>query len=183
MDNTVYQPSDGLLRQIEKASGQPLSRCYQCKKCSAGCPVEGVADLHTNEVVRLIQLGDMERLLNSSRLWLCVGCKTCQARCPNGIDVSSALDVIKDKSFKQGSRQADTRIPAFYKSFMDVVGMSGRLYELGMIGLYKMRTKTYMDDMELGIDMLKKGKLKLMPDRVKNMNQIKAIFRKGRDKK
>ncbi len=181
--NTVTQPSESLARVIEKESGQPVNRCYQCKKCSAGCPVGPVADLHTNEVIRLVQMGDTERLLNSNRLWLCLSCKTCQARCPNGIDTSAVIDVLKAMVFKQSRTPAERRIPEFYKSFLDTVNMTGRLYELGMIGLYKMRTKTYTEDIGLGIEMLKRGKLKFLPEKVKHLDQVKAIFRKGREKK
>lgn len=182
-ENIVVQPSDSLVKIIERESGQPVNRCYQCKKCSAGCPVAPVADLHTNEVIRLVQMGDTERLLNSKRLWLCLSCKTCQARCPNGIDTSAVIDVLKAMVFRQGRIPAEKKIAEFYRSFLDTVGITGRLYELGMIGLYKMRTKTYTEDMGLGIEMLKRGKLKFLPERVKNLDQVKAIFRKGREKK
>lgn len=182
-EKITFQPAESLVRLIEKESGQPINRCYQCKKCSAGCPVAPMADLHTNEVIRLVQIGDTERLLNSNRLWLCLSCKTCQARCPNGIDTSAVIDVLKGMVMAEGRTPADTKIPAFYKSFMDAVNMTGRLYELGMIGLYKMRTKTFTDDMGLGIEMLKRGKLKLLPEKTKKLGQVKAIFRKGREKK
>ncbi len=180
---TTFQPAANLVKIIEKESGQPISRCYQCKKCSAGCPVAPMADLHTNEVIRLVQIGDTERLLNSNRIWLCLSCKTCQARCPNGIDTSAVIDVLKGMALEQSRKPAEAKIPAFYKSFMDAVNMTGRLYELGMIGLYKMRTKTYTEDMGLGIEMIKRGKLKFLPEKVKNLNQVKEIFRKGREKK
>ena len=182
-ERLTFQPGENLMQVLEHESGQPISRCYQCKKCSAGCPVAPVADLHTNEVIRLVQLGDTERLLNSNRLWLCLSCKTCQARCPNGIDTSAVIDVLKGMVFKEGRKPAETKIPEFYKSFMDSVKWTGRLYELGMIGLYKLRTKTYTDDMGLGIEMLKRGKLKFLPEKVKNLNQVREIFRMGRDKK
>ena len=182
-ENNAFQPSESFLRLIEQESGQPVSRCYQCKKCSAGCPVGPMADLATNTLIRMVQLGDIEKILNSSRLWLCLSCKTCQARCPNGIDASAVIDVLKGMVLKQGRTPGEKKIPAFYKSFMDSVKMTGRLYDLGMIGLYKIRTGTYTEDMGLGIEMLKRGKLKFLPVKVKHLDQVKAIFRKGREEK
>lgn len=182
-DKSAFYPAEGLVKIIEAESGQQVSHCYQCKKCSAGCPVAPMADLHTNEVIRLVQLGDTERLLKSNRLWLCLSCKTCQARCPNGIDTSAVIDVLKGMVLRQGRKPADTKIPVFYKSFLDLVNMNGRLYELGMIGLYKMRTGTYTDDISLGMEMFKRGKLKFLPERVGKLNQVKEIFQKGREKK
>jgi len=180
---TAFKPDEGFLKIIEKESHQPVGRCYQCRKCSAGCPVEPVADLHTNELLRLIQIGDSEKVLNSNRLWLCLSCKTCQARCPNGIDTSAVTDVLKGMVLQEGRTPAEKKIPHFYKSFLDSVNMTGRLYELGMIGIYKMRTGTYTEDMALGIEMIKRGKLKFLPEKVKRLDQVKAIFRKGREKK
>ncbi len=178
-ESTVFQPSENFLRFIEEESKQPVSRCYQCKKCSAGCPVGTITDLSTSTLIRMVQLGDTEKVLNSNRLWLCLSCKTCQARCPNGIDTSAVIDVLKAMVLKQERDPGEKRIPAFYRSFMDSVKMTGRLYELGMIGLYKFRTGAFTQDMGLGIEMLKRGKLKFLPQRVKNMDQVKAIFRKG----
>jgi heterodisulfide reductase subunit C/quinone-modifying oxidoreductase subunit QmoC len=170
---------ENLVRFLEEESAQPLSRCFQCKKCSAGCPVGGIADLQTNEVIRLAQLGAAERLLQSNRLWLCLSCKTCQARCPNGIDCSAIIDVLKNMVLRAGAVPGENKIPNFYRSFLDSVRMTGRLYELGMIGLYKMRTGTYGDDMGLGIKMLKRGKLKILPEWVKRRGQVRAIFEKA----
>ncbi|WP_418792102.1 4Fe-4S dicluster domain-containing protein [Phosphitispora sp. TUW77] len=183
VETAVFQASENLLSLIELESQQPVSRCYQCKKCSAGCPVGSMTDLSTSALIRMVQLGDIEMVLNSNRLWLCLSCKTCQARCPNGIDASVVTDVLKTLVMKQGRTPGENRIPIFYRSFMDSVKMTGRLYELGMIGLFKMRSGAYMEDMRLGIKMLRRGKLKFLPERVKNKNQIKAIFQKGGEAK
>ncbi len=159
---------------------QPVNRCYQCKKCSAGCPVETFSDLSASRVVRLAQLGNMEGIKNSNRLWLCLGCKTCQARCPNGIDISLIIDELR-ADVQRANPGIKAGIPAFYRSFLDTVRATGRLYELGMIGLYKMRTGNYTEDMGLGLQMFKRGKLKIVPERIRNAGQVKEIFRRGRE--
>lgn len=178
----IIEPAEGFLKIIEKESHQPVARCFQCQKCSAGCPVAPIADLHTSEVIRLVQVGEIERLLTSSRLWLCLSCKTCQARCPNGIDTSEVIDVLKRMVISQKRVPGETKIPAFHRSFMDTVERTGRLYDLGMIGLYKIRTGTFLADMGLGMSMIRRGKLKFLPERVKGLEQVRKIFRMGRDK-
>jgi len=159
---------------------QPVQRCYQCKKCSAGCPVDPYSDLSASQVVRLVQLGDLEQVKNSRRLWLCIGCKTCQARCPNGIDISAVMDELKAEA-QRANPAVKARIPAFYRSFLDTVRKTGRLYELGMIGLFKMRTGTYTDDMGLGLEMFRRGKLKILPEKINGAGQVREIFRRGRE--
>ena len=58
------------VRDIESISGQPLMDCYQCGRCSAGCPVVDAMDLLPNQVIRLAQLG-LQEVLSSSAPWVC----------------------------------------------------------------------------------------------------------------
>lgn len=69
-------------REVEKASGQKMAECYQCGKCSAGCPMVGYMDLPPSQVMRLIQLGRRDTVLGSRTIWLCASCETCTTRCP-----------------------------------------------------------------------------------------------------
>ena len=43
--------------KVEELSGQNLLACYQCGKCSAGCPVVSKMDILPNQIIRLAQLG------------------------------------------------------------------------------------------------------------------------------
>jgi len=82
------------VRDIESISGQPLMDCYQCGRCSAGCPVVDAMDLLPNQVIRLAQLGQQE-VLSSSAPWVCASCLTCQARCPKGIDLPRVMEALR----------------------------------------------------------------------------------------
>ncbi|MFZ3170851.1 MAG: 4Fe-4S dicluster domain-containing protein [Carboxydocellales bacterium] len=175
-------PQDSLLRILEEETGQPLGRCYQCKKCSAGCPIAELGDLQTSEVIRLIQLGQRDQLLASNRIWLCLSCHTCEARCPNEIDTAAVIDVLKQMAGREPAVIADPKIPAFYNSFLTSVQTLGRLYEVGMIGLYKYKTGTYTDDLALGWEMLKRGKFKLIPERVQGIKEVRQLMARGREK-
>ncbi|HMK37414.1 MAG TPA: 4Fe-4S dicluster domain-containing protein, partial [Desulfomonilaceae bacterium] len=64
-----------------------INQCFQCGKCSAGCPVASEMDLMPHQLVRLAVLGNVDRIVQSKSIWLCLTCHTCGARCPNGIDV------------------------------------------------------------------------------------------------
>ncbi len=86
---------DDLLKRIEDLSGQKLLQCYQCGKCSAGCPVVDEMDILPSEVVRLLQLGQVEPVLASKTIWVCASCLQCASRCPKGVEFSSICDALR----------------------------------------------------------------------------------------
>ncbi|HWJ02458.1 MAG TPA: 4Fe-4S dicluster domain-containing protein [Verrucomicrobiae bacterium] len=163
------------LEYLEEASNQPISRCFQCKKCSGGCPVSQYSDIKAHQVVRMAQLGLEQQLTASPGIWYCVGCKTCKLRCPNGIDISAILDVVKGKILAAGTAPG-ADIPAFHTSFLASVKRHGRVYELGMVVGYKWRVKKWTEDKELGIRMFAKGKLPVLPHRIQGRRQLREIF-------
>jgi len=46
----------------------------------------------------------------------------------------------------------------------------------------KMKTREFFKDMILGMKMFLKGKLKIMPHKIKGVNQIKGIFERSQEK-
>ena len=83
------------VRKVEEISGQNLMGCYQCGKCSAGCPVVDAMDILPNQIIRLAQLGMEEDLLNSKTIWLCASCITCTSRCPKGVDIARVIEALR----------------------------------------------------------------------------------------
>ncbi|MDP1610023.1 MAG: 4Fe-4S dicluster domain-containing protein [Sulfuritalea sp.] len=81
--------------KIEKLSGQDLLACYQCGKCSAGCPMAKYMDIMPNQMIRLAQLGLKEALLSSNAIWLCVSCLTCNTRCPKGVKIAEVIEAAR----------------------------------------------------------------------------------------
>jgi len=85
-----------LVRKVEEMSGQDLMACYQCGKCSAGCPVAFAMDLLPSEVIRLVQLGQVEEVLHSATIWFCAACQACYARCPHGVDLTRIMEALRE---------------------------------------------------------------------------------------
>ena len=78
----------GLIGTVSEMSGVDLSACYQCRKCSSGCPVGDIVDSPPSEIMRRLHLGAGDELLESELIWVCASCETCSARCPMGIEVA-----------------------------------------------------------------------------------------------
>ncbi len=83
------------MRKIAEMSGQNVYLCYQCGKCSAGCPMSSAMDILPNQVMRLVQLGLDEDIAASKTVWLCASCLTCSARCPKGVDLARVMEALR----------------------------------------------------------------------------------------
>ena len=81
--------------KVEEISGQNLLACYQCGKCSAGCPAISEMDILPNQIIRYAQLGLKDELLQSKSIWICASCFTCNARCPKGINIAEVIEAIR----------------------------------------------------------------------------------------
>ena len=90
-----------LVRRIEEISGQDLLACYQCGECSAGCPVAFAMDMLPSQVIRLVQLGQVEEALESETIWFCAACQTCYARCPKGVDLSRIMEALREIALQE----------------------------------------------------------------------------------
>lgn len=63
-----------------------LYGCYQCGKCTGGCPVSLKSRLNIRRLMIEAILGrNLEHLSDRVELWDCTTCKTCTIRCPRGL--------------------------------------------------------------------------------------------------
>jgi len=86
---------DAFVAKVEELSGQKILACYQCGKCSAGCPAVSEMDILPNQVIRYVQLGLKDELLKSEACWVCASCLTCNARCPKGIKIAEVMEAVR----------------------------------------------------------------------------------------
>jgi heterodisulfide reductase subunit C len=86
---------DPFVLKVEEISGQNLLACYQCGKCSAGCPAVSQMDILPNQIIRYVQLGLKDELLESKSVWICASCMTCNSRCPKGIKIAEVMEAIR----------------------------------------------------------------------------------------
>ena len=168
---------------IMEKSKQNISLCYQCKKCAAGCPARDIMQHKNYELLRLIQFNEKDTVYKSNSPWVCMSCKACSARCPNGIDTAKIMDVLKEEVLRFGTVVPERKIATFHDAFLTTVRQFGRAFELGMIGIYKMKTGSFMQDAILGLKMMKRNKLNFLPHRIAGTKDIKDIFTQAREPK
>ena len=168
---------------VEDISGVDISLCYQCRKCTSGCPVADLVQFHPAEIMKRLQLGAGEELLDSDLVWTCVSCETCSARCPMGISIASVVDALRAMSVRRGAPRPKGDTPLFNRAFLKTVQLFGRTYDIAMIAAYKIGSKSFMQDTDKLPAMLKKGKISLLPSLGGNRKIVRRIFsRTGKEK-
>jgi len=168
-----------LAEEILLESGQNVNLCYQCSKCGAGCPVSYAMDYSPVQLIHAIRLGLDDLVLNSRTIWLCASCETCTTRCPQDVEVAKVMDAAKIIAVRRGIRPALPRVSAFHRAALGNIRSHGRMYELGLIMGLKLRTREFLKDASLGIGMLRRGKLKLLPG-FRGARTTRRIFRRVR---
>ncbi len=182
-NNSFHIHERNVSDEISERTFQDVSLCYQCGKCSAGCPVRYYMDVAPNKVVRLIQLGYYEEALKSETPWLCASCLACSVRCPKDFDLAKFMDAVREIAIEKGVEIKQENILKFHKAFLDQIKNHGRSYEVGLVAEYKMKTLDLFQDVDSAPGMFLKGKLDLLPHNIKNRKEIKSIFKKTSGKK
>ncbi len=176
LSHEVPRKDHSFLSEVNHASGEKIQACYQCQKCSAGCPVVYAMDILPNQILRHIQYDHRERVLSSKTVWICASCYTCSVRCPNNIDIAKIMDVLRNLALRSGAKLGEKEIPMFHSVFLDTIKSKGRIHELSLLIQLKLKTKDFFKDAGLGWKMFRRGKIKLLPSRYRGGKEIQEIF-------
>ncbi|MBN2399103.1 MAG: 4Fe-4S dicluster domain-containing protein [Candidatus Aminicenantes bacterium] len=180
-DTDIQQDGKVLSDRVLEKTGVAVARCYQCGKCSAGCPLASEMDFPPSQIMHLLQLGDFpemaEKALRSHTIWLCLTCEICYARCPMEIDIPKVMDALRHESLAQKKVNPKARgILAFHRAFLDSVRYTGRLFEMGQVIDYKLRSGHFLQDLLQAPWMFFVGKLHLLPERIRDRRLLGRIF-------
>lgn len=175
--------------EIESLSRARLAQCYQCGKCTAGCPMAGRMDSPPTRLMRLLQLGDVEAALRAESIWQCVSCQTCSSRCPKEVDCAGVMDALRQVACERGmASPAQRRTLIFQRAFLDSIRRYGRLNELELIARFKgevfLRGRALgalFEDADLAPRLQRRGKLHLRGQRVKDREVVERIFARALD--
>jgi heterodisulfide reductase subunit B len=163
----AYRINANLARRIKDELGENVYLCYQCVKCTSGCPLADFFDWQPNQVMRALQLGQEDIALESQTPWLCASCQTCTTRCPQGLNISGIMDFLTREALRRGFKPQVAEVNVFNEAFLREVRLWGRAYELGLMMEIKLRNRDLFSDLDLGVKFLQKGKLPIFPEAVR----------------
>ena len=170
---TTINPA--LAERIQDELDQNVYLCYQCVKCSSGCPLSDYFDWQPNQIMRALQLGVEDIALQSKTPWLCASCQTCTTRCPQDLDIAAIMDFLTREALDKGITPPFSQFPIFTEAFMREVNIWGRAFELGLMAEMKLRTFDLTSDLDLGIKMLRKNKFPFLPSPAHPPKKVKPI--------
>jgi heterodisulfide reductase subunit B2 len=164
---------------IERETGSNVFLCYQCVRCSSGCPVVEHMDLMPNQVMRAIQFDD-EQVLEAKTPWICAACQTCTTHCPQELDIAGIMDALRIEARRRGIKPAVPEVELFTKIFLRDVGIFGRLYEAGLVVARNILTlQPFKDVADMGLPMIRKGKIGLLPQFVRPPRRVEPVKSDG----
>jgi heterodisulfide reductase subunit C2 len=167
-------------KKFQELSGEKVATCFQCEKCSNGCPMTFAMDILPHQVIHKIALGQIDDVTNSDTIWVCASCETCTTRCPNEIDIAHVMDAMRKISMQKGVKAAHHQAPIFHTSFLNNVKLLGRMHEMTMAVDFALRAeglRGVFRQAGFGLNMIRKGKMKIVPERLSAGSEVKAIFK------
>jgi heterodisulfide reductase subunit B len=165
-----------LAQTVADHIGENAYLCYQCVKCTSGCPLVEHMDLTPNQVLRAVQLGD-ESVLESKTIWICASCQTCTTRCPQGIDIAAIMDELRIEAKRRGIKPVIPEVDKFGRLFLTDVRLMGRLHEVGLMAGLNLVTGNLFKDMDLALEMFKRNKLHIfaLPTRPPRPGKVRPV--------
>ena len=190
MSQKTLIPDYHFLEQLEAAGPYQAGACYQCRKCTNGCPVTFAMDLYPDEVIRLVIIGQSEVVLSCHTIWVCAACETCTTRCPNDVKIAELMDGLKEMAIQKGIPSPQPKILTLHEAFLKDVKRWGRAFETTFLPQYFLRsgeflrlwqTGTWRDEIKLGWQMIRKKRFPVFTKTIKGKKEVRKIL--GRHKK
>ncbi len=160
--------------EVVRLAGEEIRTCIQCGTCSSSCSTAHLMDRSIRMLVHLVLDGRKQEALASDSIWLCTSCLLCTVRCPRGIRPKALVSALKHIYEREGLRGRDE---AFERVFVNQIRERGRISELLLSALYALENPAAaVPIMDMGIELLSKGKIALDSGYVRGMDEIHRIF-------
>jgi heterodisulfide reductase subunit C len=191
MSQETLVPDYHLLEQVEAEGPFQTAACFQCRKCTNGCPVTFAMDLYPDEVIRMVILGQRKTVLACRTIWVCAACETCTTRCPNDVRIAELMDCLKEMTLREGIPSSQPRILALHEAFLNNIKKRGRLYETTLLPAYLLKSGKLLEkwnsgiwryDLNLSRQMFSKGRLPLMPKSIEGKREVRKILTRRKER-
>ncbi len=162
--------------------GERIVHCLQCGSCGGSCPSGPDMQYTPRAMFAQINANRRDEALAANTRWCCVSCYFCTTRCPQKIPITDVMYALKRLAIREGKAK-DTDAPALAKTFTDLVDKYGRSFEAGLATKYYLlnRPLALMKMLPMGASMFFKGRMAVLPKKIKKLDQLQAIIKKARE--
>lgn len=159
-----------------------LEMCIQCGSCGGSCPAATDMDHTPRMLFAMLRAGMREDALKSNTFWICVSCYHCVVRCPQNVHIADVMYTLKSMAI-QARLYQDSTAPDFSATFVDMVEEYGRSFELGLASRHYLKHfPLRLPGMApMGLGMLSKKRMSLIPKRIENTSQLRAILDRAKE--
>jgi heterodisulfide reductase subunit C len=162
------------------AQGSPINACIQCGTCSGTCPVADYMDQTPRRLIGMVNADLKDDVLDSNTYWFCASCYHCTVRCPADIDIAGVMYALKRYSIWNKTYGDDLVGPQFSEAFVKTILRSGRSYEpiLAPTYMFHFGPKEFFLEALNASKMMLKGRIPVLPPRIKHLENFKNMIRK-----
>lgn len=172
------------LAQVIEATpgGERLLHCLQCGSCGGSCPSGADMQYTPRALFAMINADQRKAVLAANTMWACVSCYFCTTRCPQNIPITDIIYSLKRISIAQGMAK-ETDAPALAKTFTNILDKYGRSFEFGLASRYYLFNRPFamLKMGPMGLSMFTRGRMSLIPTKIKKLDQLQAIIKKARE--
>ena len=123
----------------------------------------GQMDLKTAQVMHSIRLNREDVVLNCRAIWLCVGCETCSARCPQQVEPADVMNAARILALRKGIRPSIREVGIYYNAFVSSMWLNGKIHDISVVAATALLTGSIISEIPLALRLLVRGRVKLPP--------------------
>jgi ferredoxin/energy-converting hydrogenase Eha subunit A len=84
-----------LMHEIKDFGAVGIEKCFNCGNCTAICPLTSNEYPFPRNMIRMVQIGQTDRLKQHIDPWLCYYCGECSETCPKGADPGETMMALR----------------------------------------------------------------------------------------
>jgi heterodisulfide reductase subunit C len=84
-----------LMHEVKEYGAVGVEKCFNCGNCTAICPLTSDEHPFPRNMIRLVQMGLKDHILENTDPWQCYYCGECSDTCPKGAEPAETMMAVR----------------------------------------------------------------------------------------